>query len=318
MRDAGLIRHNAVMNPLRIWALSDGAAGNAKQALALARALDSSEGAVLAAQITLPQPWRMLAPQWLRAPLHVVGGLPNAPLPQIVVGCGRRAAAVLDALKRAHPSLRTVLILDPRVAAHRFDLVLVPQHDRLRGANVLCSLAALNEVDASWLQQARRNFAELGQCPAPRQVFLLGASHKHARWQWSQLKPALEVALARGSVMVSTSRRTPPRLGAQIEQWCQQHRVWCYRGGEPNPYPGLLAWANDITVSPDSVSMLSEACATEAPVYLLPGVTVSGKLARLVKALTDSGRLGALTTAAVALRETTALAAEVRRRLQLD
>lgn len=309
------------MSQTLIWALSDGAAGNEKQALALARALAgqqdpaSADSLVHSAVVGLPQPWRMLAPQWLRAPLRVVRGLPQTALPQLVVGCGRRAAAVLDALKRAHPQLRTVQILDPRVDPARFDLVLVPQHDRLRAANVLCSAGALNEVDASWLQRARREFAQLGQLPAPRQVFLLGASHKYARWDWPQVQAALEVAKARGSVLVSTSRRTPPQLVQRVQQWCSQHGAWCYSGGEPNPYPGLLAWASDITVSPDSVSMLSEACATEVPVYLLPGVRVRGKLARLAQALVDCGRLGALAEVIVPLRETQALAAEVWRRL---
>lgn len=306
------------MKSVHIWALSDGAAGNAKQALALAQALAPDAACLQSACIDLAQPWRMLSPQWLRAPQSALRGLPDTQLPDVLIGCGRRAAAVLDALKHAHPQLRTVQILDPRVDPMRFDLVLVPQHDRLRAANVLCSVGALNDVDGAWLARARREFAQLGALPAPRQLFLLGASHKHARWNWSQLHAALDVARARGSVLVSTSRRTPQALAERVERWCQEHGAWCYRSGEPNPYPGLLAWASDITVSPDSVSMLSEACATEVPVYLLPGVPVHGKLARLAEALTRCGRVGAQTGVVTALRETSALASEVRRRLQLD
>lgn len=306
-----------------IWALSDGAAGNHKQALALAQAIAASAEAaqcdpqVLSATISLSWPDRWLAPQWRRARYAAIRGLPPGPLPEVLIGCGRKAAAVLDCLKSQQPAVRTVQILDPRVDPLRFDLVLVPQHDRLRGDNVVLSLAALHSIDGAVLAQAKSEFAEFAELAAPRQLFLLGASHRHARWDWPELQSALASAVDCGSVMISTSRRTPSALVRQIRQWAAEHQAFCYSGETVrNPYLGMLAWADAITVSPDSVTMLSEACATDVPVFLLPGARLDGKLARLTEALDRCGRLGASAERIIALRETTALAAEVRRRLE--
>lgn len=299
-----------------IWALSDGAAGNHKQAWALAQAIGAPQ--LQSATIALPALDRWLAPQWRRARASGIRGLPGESTPDLVIGCGRRAAAVLDRLKADRPALHTVQILDPRVDPARFDLVLVPQHDLLRGDNVLLSLGALHGIDASVLAQAKSQFAALEAFAAPRQVFLLGASHRHARWDWTLLKSALESARGCGSVLISTSRRTPAALVARVERWSATHGAYCYTGTQDNnPYLGLLAWADAITVSPDSVTMLSEACATDAPVFLLDGARMDGKLARLAAALQRMGRLGAAAGAIVPLRETAALAAEVRRRLRV-
>jgi hypothetical protein len=45
-----------------------------------------------------------------------------------------------------------------------------------------------------------------------------------------------------------------------------------YRWGEghDNPYPGLLAWADRVIVTEDSVSMTAEAIASGASVYIAP------------------------------------------------
>lgn len=304
------------MGGMRIWAISDGVAGNHKQALALAMALAPSvQGAVLALTVHVPRPWRWWSPP-LPLSLRRVVGLPVGPLPDWVVGCGRRAAAVLDAMKRLHPALQTVQILDPRVDPARFDLVLVPQHDALRGPNVITTLGALHAVDADWLREGRRAFPEFQRHPAPRQLFLLGAPHRHARWSLADLQVALDVAGACGSVWVSTSRRTPAAMVAWVQNWGRRTGNYVYTGGDPNPYAGLLAWADDITVSPDSVSMLTEACATCVPVYLLPGPAPTGKLARLAASLQGSGRTGPVQTSVTPLRETQAVAEMVRARLR--
>ena len=62
------------------------------------------------------------------------------------------------------------------------------------------------------------------------------------------------------------------------------------RDGE-NPYAGFLAWADRIVVTPDSVNMLSEACATGKPVCTFAPQPIAGKLAAFHRALRGSGHL---------------------------
>jgi mitochondrial fission protein ELM1 len=71
-----------------------------------------------------------------------------------------------------------------------------------------------------------------------------------------------------GSVVLATSRRTGPSATRMLLQAIGHgpHVLW----GDPsaNSYVGLLALADAIVVTGDSVSMCSEACANDKPVYI--------------------------------------------------
>jgi mitochondrial fission protein ELM1 len=91
----------------------------------------------------------------------------------------------------------------------------------------------------------------------------------------------------------------------------------------PNPYAGLLAHADAIVCTPDSVNMLSEAAATLVPVHVWEPHRATGRLRTFVDRLQASGRVRALEAGFGAypvtpLRETARVAAEVRRRLRID
>jgi hypothetical protein len=98
--------------------------------------------------------------------------------------------------------------------------------------------------------------------------------------------------------------------------------VWCGDGDGDNPYAGLLAWADRIVCTPDSVNLLSEACATRVPVQVFAPDDVNGQVRRFIGALIARGRVqpfGAAwsSDAVIPLRETARIAAEVRSRLEL-
>ena len=84
----------------------------------------------------------------------------------------------------------------------------------------------------------------------------------------------------------------------------------------------MLAWADRIACTADSVNMLSEACATRAPVFVHRPGAMRGRPRRFVDALLARGRVRPLEADAAPfdaapLRETARVAAEVRRRLGL-
>lgn len=281
-----------------IWALSDGRAGNRRQAEALAEALRLPWRSV---EIALRAPWSWLAPhltsgaQWaLPAALREL--LAREP-PRVAIGCGRRAALVSAWLKRVH-GVCAIQILDPRRDPRHWDLVIVPAHDHLVGPNLHTTLGALNPIDDAALQLAARAHAELAALPRPRTALLIGASNRAQRIDLTYLE-ALAVRIAAGleheggSLMITTSRRSPPEFAS----WLMQRfahvpvRIHSAHSKAPNPYLGFLAHADRIVVTPDSVNMLSEACATGKPVYTFAPTSVRGKLAELHRALIDSGRL---------------------------
>ncbi|MGN6111982.1 MAG: ELM1/GtrOC1 family putative glycosyltransferase, partial [Luteimonas sp.] len=96
--------------------------------------------------------------------------------------------------------------------------------------------------------------------------------------------------------------------------------LWLDERDGANPYAGLLAWADRIVCTPDSVNMVSEAAATRAPVFVADPGMARGRLRAFLDALAARGRIrpldGALAPFEVEpLRETARVAAEVRTRL---
>ena len=84
----------------------------------------------------------------------------------------------------------------------------------------------------------------------------------------------------------------------------------------------MLAWADRIVCSPDSVNMVSEACATRVPVHVFDPSRVSGRPRGFLDALLRSGRIRVMDTALAwfpvePLRETARVAAIVRERFGL-
>ncbi|MBT5646243.1 MAG: hypothetical protein HOJ41_00140, partial [Rhodospirillaceae bacterium] len=64
---------------------------------------------------------------------------------------------------------------------------------------------------------------------------------------------------------------------------------WFWDGSGDNPYFGLLGLADAIVVTADSVSMVSEACATGKPVHVIELDGGSAKFARFHEALRRAG-----------------------------
>lgn len=309
-------------------ALSDGAAGNANQARALALTITSS---IEELHVAPHAPWRWLSPHQLFASRYALGREFShhlqPPWPALAIGCGRQAALATRLLRQGSAgACRTVQILDPRINPAHFDLVVAPQHDGLSGDNILSTVGSLNAIDDVWLQQARAAFADLHKLSTPRYALLLGGPTQAVnldRDYWNQLETILSTRLrAEGaSLMVSSSRRTPDWLrraareafvGIPTQQW---HGT----DDGDNPYAGFLAWADAIVVTPDSVNLLSEASATRASVWSFAPHPIRGKIGRFVDTLHGSGRIrylgqSAASSPIVPLRETARVGAEIRTR----
>lgn len=308
-------------------AVHDGRAGNARQALALARALQPQAGELV---LQPRAPWRWWAPRRLPGAAFGLGAPLRTALtqpPGLAVGCGRQAALATRLLRRA--GARAVQILDPRLPPRHWDLLVVPEHDRLRGDNVLTVRGSLHPVDDDWLLRALPAFPALAALPAPHTVLLVGGPSRHAALDDAEFEALLRQLAAHaraegGSFSAIASRRTPPAWRAALGAVdAGVHGVrWRDTGDGANPYAGLLAHADRLVCTPDSVNMLSEAAATHAPLFLWQTARVRGRVRRFAAQLLDDGRARALDAALDAypvtpLRETARVAAQLRQRLGL-
>jgi mitochondrial fission protein ELM1 len=122
------------------------------------------------------------------------------------------------------------------------------------------------------------------------------------------------------NVVVTPSRRTDPAVTdlMRVALAPSGGSVWDLDG--ENPYFGMLALADLIIVTQDSVSMISESAATTAPVMFatLPGHWQRQQL--FLQPLLDEDRIrpfqGRFSTWSVSpMNDTPAAAAEMRRRL---
>lgn len=309
--------------PRTAWVITDGAAGNERQALALVTALGVS-ARVLA--LPLRPPWAWVAPRRLAggrlalAPRDRSGFAP--PWPEVAIGCGRSAALLTRMLRGlSHGDCYTVQILDPRIDPGHWDAVVAPRHDRLEGANVLTTLGSLNPVDDMWLASGREAFPDFETLPRPRIALLVGGPRRGIEFDTAlsqRLVQTVRAAAQGGSVLATTSRRTPPAFAASLRDQLAAFPGAFWNGDATNPYPGLLGWADRIVVTPDSVNMLSEACATGVPVHTATVSTLPDKLARFHAALREQGLLtdpGEARGAVPPLRETQAVAARLLERI---
>lgn len=311
------------------WVLHDGAAGNRRQATALAAALGRA-----AREIVLVPSWpaRQFSPRRFpgaagslgRDFRHALHGM----LPRLAIGCGRQAALATRLLRER--GVAVVQILDPRLPTRHWDLVVAPAHDRLAGANVLTTTGSLNPVDESWLAQARDARPDLARLTSPRFAVLVGGPTADTPIGLREVEDALDgldAARARqgGSLFVCGSPRTPAAWAGLLRGRCRASGASCWFGPDDgeNPYAALLGGSHRLVVTADSANLLSEACATAAPVYVIGAARASGRIAQLVEELLRRGRARAFDPSLPPceiepLRETARVAGEVRRRLRLD
>lgn len=255
-----------------ILCVSDGHAGNRRQAEALAHALGYARAPHLTLELSPLA--RMLAPRGFPGAGHSLGAAFTRTLsnpPTVVIGCGRQGALATRLLRRA--GSRAIQILDPRINTRHWDRVIVPSHDALDENNVIRMTGSLHDVDDLWLAQARSDFPQLANLPAPRVALLVGGPSKHWTMDDADFRAALiklreAVATRGGSLLVTASRRTPSAWRAMLQE-TGADLVWCDDSDGVNPYRGLLGWADAIVCTADSVNMLSEASATTVPVYVI-------------------------------------------------
>ncbi len=273
-------------------------------------------------------PWDKISPGlWPSARWAVDGAAFAEPVPQVVMGAGGAGARVAAALRR--PGVKTVAIQHPRMALHKFDLVMAARHDRITGDNVVVTRTALHRVTPARLAaEAAAWAAFFAPFARPLVAVLLGGSNGRYRFEVAQARELAENFVAmmqrdRVGLVITPSRRTDPQVVKILQDALAPRGAWIWDGTGENPYFGMLACADAIIATADSVSMVSEAVATSAPVLLvrLPGKSV--RIGAFMDGLVADGRVrdfaGRLQLWDTGSLDDTAMAAaELRRRLGLD
>jgi mitochondrial fission protein ELM1 len=259
-----------------VWVLDDPADGASAQAIAIADRLG-----VPNLRVPLAWNWRSALAGWTSrgslSGLQTLGWPLSAPRgPALVISGGVRSQAVALWL-RAGFGARIVHCGLPRFRAGLFDLVVEGRHLSPPALpNLVSVLGEPNRLSPLALSQARVAWAgRLSHLPRPIVSLLVGgggfggemrpaAAHTLGR------QVARMAAAAGGSVLATTSSRTGREATDALAAGLSPAMHLLYRWGEPgeNPYAGMIGLADAIVVSGDSISMISEACGAEAPVFI--------------------------------------------------
>ena len=262
------------------WVVTDGSAGMETQCIGLAEALGLD---FTVKRIKTTKPWRWLPPQLWLNPLKSLdkrGDILKAPWPDVLISCGRQSIPLNMAIKKASGDKTfTIHIQTPNCDSGNFDLVIVPEHDKLRGENVLVCLGALGRITPEKLKEAGEKFKhQIAHLAPPRVAVLIGGSNRcydmtgEVMDDLAQKLEALHQETG-CSYLVTTSRRTGAENEAILKSALDTvpHQLWTGEG--ENPYFGYLALADALIVTGDSVNMVCEACSMGKPVHIfeLPG-----------------------------------------------
>lgn len=261
--------------PPRIWVLLGHRRGDNNQLLALAHAL------------RLPFETRSLRYNLLRkVPKQLLGRqlvsvLPETrkwlqpPWPDLVLGIGHRSVPVARRIRIASGGrAKLVQLGNPRVHPRNFDLVITtPQYGVEKYRNVVrLPLAMDSPHPPNVLTDEERAF--LDALARPHRLLVLGGPNKHWFVDAEDAASAARTLMQRsegddGTVIAIGSPRTRSDVIEALEQQLQGSRHLFVRGPMPR-YRSLLEDADEIHVTADSVSMISEAVFTGKPVGVVP------------------------------------------------
>lgn len=267
-----------------IWVVSDGRRGIENQALGLAEAIAAELGGTPLIECVIARKDRYVT-------------LPDSAAPDIWIGCGRAAIPLARKHGQIFPDTYFVYVQDPRGHYRDFDMIVAPDHDRLRRDNAIAMLGSPNRISQDQLDQAMAAFSgEIEALPGPRAAILIGGDSKRYKlneticdYLVKRLGNLLDQNI---SLMVTVSRRTPKRARERLAQALKTRpRVWYHEGDGPNPYFAFLAAADWIFVTEESTNMLVEAATVGKPVYALPMSGTPGKFGYLHAALEGHGAL---------------------------
>lgn len=291
------------MTDKKVWVLADDRAGNVAQALGVAEAL----GEEIEIKNIRYTKWVAL-PNFLRG-ASLIGVTEetakelSAPWPDYVISAGRRSAPVARWIKKqSQGKTKIIHMMYPGYfGLSDFDLVVLPYHDgcRLDRENIMRVIGAPHRVTPEKLAAEKEKWAPVFErLPRPMIAVIVGGATKDKPFTVNMAKDfAAKVKkmgenLGGASFLVTTSRRTGRAQEQAIKDGLCEPMFFYEWGNKEmdNPYFGFLASADHIVVTGDSVSMCSEACATEVPVYIYaPKGSVGKKHALLHQELYEKG-----------------------------
>ena len=229
--------------------------------------------------------------------------------PDVVISCGARNAAVNCQVSRNNRA-RSIAVLPSRMLSPKcFDLVVVPQHDldgKKPPRQTVVTRAAPNLIDKPYLDENARalisRYQHLRTNVRTKLAVLIGGDAQGVVMPEQEIKIVLHqlkaVAEEMGiDLLMTTSRRTSSAVEQLLLREFKDHPrtallIIANRANVPEAMGGMLALADIVVVSGESVSMVSEAASSgKRTVAFSVGSTRNQKYAGFCQILAQQGHI---------------------------
>ena len=215
---------------------------------------------------------------------------------KIIISCGRKSVIPSIALKkRLGNQIFNIHIQDPKVSFEHFDLIVSPEHDNLKGENIINTIGAIHYLNK---KEINENSKYLGIEKDKRRelvAFIIGGPNKYYNYSEKQIHVLFNKVKTlftpdKFKIIVIPSYRTPENiLKIAFNTFTINHHV--VKNIDKKAYLSALAISNYIVVTCDSTSMISEAAMTGKPVYIamMKSFKPTGRFKKFYSQLRDLG-----------------------------
>ena len=216
-------------------------------------------------------------------------------LPSIIITTGRRMAGTSIALKSIlKNNVKTIHIQNPKLSFKNFDLLLVPEHDRIQGKNVIQTKGALCFFEEKDFKKFKEPNLKKIKTKNNTVLLMVGGNSKKQKPQNSEYfnlssKVIEGVKNLNAQLIVTVSRRTPNRAIKILQSTFSKHlKDFNILSSDENKlYPKILEIIDYTIVTSDSVNMISELATLSKPLFIFHFSKKNRKISFFISNLKD-------------------------------
>ena len=258
------------MTKLKGILLTQGMHGMISQVEGLAKALDLD---FIHEKIELNSFWKLFPPKLTPISESVYKKINHDDF-DVIISCGRKSVIPSIHLKKnSNREVINIHIQDPKVNLNHFDFIVAPEHDAIEGKNVINTKGAIHYLTENEISENKDYLSSFIK-KDERKIWalIMGGPTKYYDYSTKNMKhifTALYKLLKKHNfqLVVIPSMRTPINtIHYAREFFGENHTV--IEDVDKKAYLSALAIAENIVVTCDSSSMISEAALTGKPIYI--------------------------------------------------
>ena len=257
------------MNKLKGLLLTEGLHGMISQVEGLAKALDLE---YFHEKVELNNFWKFIPPKITPVKKFVFKNKIQRDF-DIIISCGRKSVIPSIFLKKINnKKIKNIHIQDPKVNFQNFDFIISPEHDDLKGENIISSKGAIHYLTTTEIEEKKNYLSDRVAKEKKIITLILGGPTKYYTYSNQNIlnifsKISKQILNKDYQLIVIPSNRTPIKTIELAKKFFSKEHLIIDRV-DKNAYLSSLGVADYIIVTCDSSSMISEAALTGKPLYV--------------------------------------------------